>query len=429
MAHTTVRWGARRVRCITVLRTVVVGTVCALGAGGCGRDAPPAGPPAPGTASPPVPADRAARVPAGPSLRSPEALAQLLTDAVGPDRPDVQLRVVTASDGRLTLGVAAAPAAVLDKLWQAKQSPLTADAPDAAPLKACLERAVARLRSQPGVTDVMVQPIQADTVARQYIRLARTQVDRRRFDQAAKSLDRAEAVAPARWKDAPGWAPPVRSMDRTHARFRQLAMGMLAYHDDRTRYPSGVVSGRNRIGQATWLCAVLPYVGAEDVYHSYNFSRDYAHRSNTTATSRIVEAFLAPGQPMRRHRGGMAVSHFAGVLLEEMDEQNRTFILSVLGRNTRVRVRDIRDGTAQTLLAGQVDRLLPGWAEGDRTLRPIDNGINADPGRGFESPVPGGALFLFVDGHVRFLSDRIDPSVLRALATYNGNEAVDEDQY
>ena len=404
----------------------VAWTLCVLS--GCGREEPsPAPSRGPSSASPTAdPLGPSAVPPVMPSL---EALRDRLAQTVQSTTDGLHLRIAHAQDGHVVLAVTDAPLDVLEKLWQTKQDPLAADVPEAAALQASLRRVSQQFRSQPGVARVSVKPVEAQTVAAKCIRLARLEIDRRRFDQADTLLDRAERVAPAAWKTAPRWVASVRHMERTRARFKALAMSMLNYHDDRARYPSGVVSGKSRMGQATWLCAMLPYVGAERVYHTYNFSRDYAHPSNRTAIAQVVDAFLAPGRSERRHRGGMGVTHFAGVLLEEMDERHRTFILSVLGRNTCVRIRDIRDGTGHTLLAGQVDRMLPGWAEGDRTLRPIDKGINVDPGRGFESPVPGGALFLFVDGHVRFLGEQIDPSVLRALATYNGNETVDEDQY
>jgi prepilin-type processing-associated H-X9-DG protein len=38
---------------------------------------------------------------------------------------------------------------------------------------------------------------------------------------------------------------------------------------------------------------------------------------------------------------------------------------------------------------------------------------------------PGGANFLFADGHVRFLSYGVGDEVMRALATMNGGEVVD----
>lgn len=40
-------------------------------------------------------------------------------------------------------------------------------------------------------------------------------------------------------------------------------------------------------------------------------------------------------------------------------------------------------------------------------------------------PGSGGALFAMADGSVRFVSERVSPTVLKALATPDGGEAVD----
>ena len=45
---------------------------------------------------------------------------------------------------------------------------------------------------------------------------------------------------------------------------------------------------------------------------------------------------------------------------------------------------------------------------------------------GFRSQHPGGAHFLWGDGHITFLSEVIDEAVYRGLSTRAGGEMVDE---
>jgi len=54
-------------------------------------------------------------------------------------------------------------------------------------------------------------------------------------------------------------------------------------------------------------------------------------------------------------------------------------------------------------------------------------GINKSPD-GFGAPWSGGANFMLMDGSVRFLSNGIDPKVLRAPSTPVGGEKVDVDR-
>ena len=46
----------------------------------------------------------------------------------------------------------------------------------------------------------------------------------------------------------------------------------------------------------------------------------------------------------------------------------------------------------------------------------------------FGSEHPGGAQFVFCDGHVQFLSDIIDMGVYRALSTRSGGETIPADK-
>ena len=119
---------------------------------------------------------------------------------------------------------------------------------------------------------------------------------------------------------------------------------------------------------------------------------------------------------------------------------------------SRVRMRDVTDGSSLTLFVGEGtgnlgqedspmsagDPYHPTWAE----CFPADlqHGINGEntviggfymnpslpPGYGFSSYHEGGCHFLVVDGSVRFLSETMDDGLLQALGTRNGGEIVGE---
>jgi hypothetical protein len=84
------------------------------------------------------------------------------------------------------------------------------------------------------------------------------------------------------------------------------------------------------------------------------------------------------------------------------------------------------NGTANTLLIGEVNASFRRWGD-PANVRDPARGINRSP-YGFGGP-PGtnGALFGMADGSVRFVSERVSPAVLRALATPDGGEPVDLD--
>jgi prepilin-type processing-associated H-X9-DG protein len=125
-------------------------------------------------------------------------------------------------------------------------------------------------------------------------------------------------------------------------------------------------------------------------------------------------------------------------------------------RNSRTRMKDIRDGTSRTIMVvecggrplvfrdGRPDRNLSndqgiGWADSEGPFS-LD-GSNVDgslEGCGTEGncrfPLnrrndnepysfhPGGANFLFADGHVQFLDDAIPLRTLAALCTRNARD-------
>ncbi len=101
--------------------------------------------------------------------------------------------------------------------------------------------------------------------------------------------------------------------------------------------------------------------------------------------------------------------------------------------------RDIRDGLSNTAFAGEV--VQPDTWESSNIwnyaianadcLRSTHNALNTPPGEGtvyelhngaFASWHSGGGQFLFGDGHVSFVSDRIEIDLYRSLSTIDGSE-------
>jgi hypothetical protein len=86
--------------------------------------------------------------------------------------------------------------------------------------------------------------------------------------------------------------------------------------------------------------------------------------------------------------------------------------------------KEFTDGTANTLLVGEVNANFRPWGD-PANVRDPARGINRSA-YGFGGPPgSGGALFAMADGSVRFVSERVSPTALKALATPDGGESVD----
>ena len=119
--------------------------------------------------------------------------------------------------------------------------------------------------------------------------------------------------------------------------------------------------------------------------------------------------------------------------------------LGMYGRTFEI--KSVTDGTSSTMLIGEVSRGDGGdyrqwntWSFAARhlsSMRSTENPLNIPveivfhsnigTNGAFRSEHPGGGLFGFADGHVKFLRESINLPIYRALSTRNGEEVVDDD--
>lgn len=194
---------------------------------------------------------------------------------------------------------------------------------------------------------------------------------------------------------------------------KQLTLATHNYHDEKSRFPQSTfdVSGRPT---HSWITALLPFIEQERLYDTIDFDKPWDDPAQRDAFATRLEGLQNPGLGYSRNENGPAPSHYAA--------NGR-----VIGHRGRMRFEDLKDGTSQTILYGEVTHRIPAWGD-PLNWRDPAAGINQSPS-GFGSPYPGGGQFAFADGSVRFLPEDIDPEVLRALSTPAGGETVDRDDY
>lgn len=224
-----------------------------------------------------------------------------------------------------------------------------------------------------------------------------------------------------------------------------------------------------RVGTSA-LAMILPQMENQTLYDAFDFENgpwitDSANgpngrpwiESNAQAIGTSVPAYICPSDDSERFVSSSGVPVATGSFALCMGKNGPTFGIAsdtvkinnngVFYYKSKLRNGDIVDGLSNTFFAGEtIDNHTQGssnrWSVGSRhldTLRSTDNPLNTPSGTGvtvdlygysasgaFASLHPGGANFVFGDGHVVFISEGIDLESYRALSTREGIEVISE---
>ncbi|MEZ5943602.1 MAG: DUF1559 domain-containing protein [Planctomycetaceae bacterium] len=194
---------------------------------------------------------------------------------------------------------------------------------------------------------------------------------------------------------------------------KQVGLALHNYHDTYNSFPPGSVVKEDGTVSLAWQASILPFLEQNALFDQIEMGADWNGLENMSVRSTAVPVYLNPTQSDIMAQDGLPASHYAG---------NVNMFLE----NKCLRIRDIVDGTSNTVIVGEVTTGLKSW--GDPTnLRDPAAGLGATPNQfGLTRAAEGeGAQFLFVDGSVQFIDQNIDPEVLSALATPDGGEAID----
>jgi prepilin-type N-terminal cleavage/methylation domain-containing protein/prepilin-type processing-associated H-X9-DG protein len=249
---------------------------------------------------------------------------------------------------------------------------------------------------------------------------------------------------------------------------KQIGLGLHGYHAAYGCFPPGFTSKAastdgDSLGPGWgWAAHLLPHVEQDPLYRQVDFTKDIANAANTTARTTGVPIYLCPSDTPKAPTfqvvadgGGpittVAFANYAAVggvyeVTGYPDTNTGVFL-----RNSKYRVADVTDGTANTLFVierqstrspmttwtGAVTNSInppvnPAYDdEGPATLCLTNIGEAADgrtPNNKLDhvedasSRHVGGINALFGDGSVRFVRDSISPVTWSALGTRNGGE-------
>jgi prepilin-type processing-associated H-X9-DG protein len=190
---------------------------------------------------------------------------------------------------------------------------------------------------------------------------------------------------------------------------KQIALAFHNYHDVYGSVPPAYLPDENGQPMHSWRVLLLPFLEQEALYRMYDFSQPWDSPANAIVTNTVIPTYQCPSSPA----GGPTTSYMVIAGTGTVFEGSRAAAL-----------RDITDGTSNTLMVIEVPGVGNRWAEpvdldASNPLLPFARTGNV-PG----SFHPGGLNAAMCDGAVRFLSDGIAPSDFQALITRSGGERI-----
>jgi prepilin-type processing-associated H-X9-DG protein len=208
-----------------------------------------------------------------------------------------------------------------------------------------------------------------------------------------------------------------------------MGLALHNYHDVHGSLPQGThpnddLKTEKRL---SWLANILPFLDQAVLYKQIDFDEAWDSDANKELMKNGIPTLQNPGTIVETEpkHGSTHYVGIAGIGKNAASLPITDKNAGVFGYNRKTRFRDITDGTSNTLMVSEASKSFGAWgAGGVGTIRgfvkkPYINGPD-----GIGGPYNGGANILFCDGAVRFISEKIDATVLENLARMHDGNVV-----
>jgi prepilin-type processing-associated H-X9-DG protein len=217
-------------------------------------------------------------------------------------------------------------------------------------------------------------------------------------------------------------APPIAAAREAAERaqrlnlFKQLALALVNYESvhgvwvERASYDP---AGRPLL---SWRVHLLPYLDQQALYAEFHLDEPWDSPHNRQLIERMPVCYTDPNPEVRRAIGAGRTTFVAPVAAETLFP-----LRAALPDGKPLRIRDVKDGTSKTIaLVEVVPERAVVWT------KPEDWDVQlSQPLQGVQRTDRSGFTAVFCDGHVRYLTNDIDPQQLAAVLTRAGGERVD----
>jgi len=196
---------------------------------------------------------------------------------------------------------------------------------------------------------------------------------------------------------------------------KQIALAFHNYHDTYNTFPPAYIPDKDGNPMHSWRVLILPFLEQRALYQRYDFDEPWDSPNNLAITNTAIPAYTCPSHPPSGGAPGSPETNYMVIAGPG----------TVFDAAKAASMRDIADGTSNTILVVEVAGTGVNWAE------PVDLDAsnlqfpNVTPGTtGPDSYHPGGFNAALCDGSVRFLSETMARQVFDALVTKAGSEMI-----
>ncbi|RCS52650.1 DUF1559 domain-containing protein [Bremerella cremea] len=264
---------------------------------------------------------------------------------------------------------------------------------------------------------------------------------------------------------------------------KQLGLAMHNYHDTFGSFPSGYIATNtdHKTPLATgnpgwgWASLILPQMEQRNLADSINFRLSILDPSNQAARTTLMQAYSCPSDrapevfhihdESENELTELASANYVGCfgtteidVCEGLASGQKCMGTGMLDHNGRYGMKDVIDGTSNTMMIGErasplysdhvelstwVGAVSGGEEAAVRILGIADHPPNSQYHQhngssgghehqhldDFGSRHPAGTNFVFADGSVHLITETIDVAVYQALATRAGGEMVSGDAF
>ncbi|MCH9652347.1 MAG: DUF1559 domain-containing protein [Planctomycetes bacterium] len=189
---------------------------------------------------------------------------------------------------------------------------------------------------------------------------------------------------------------------------KQIGLAMHNYHDTYLVFPPGGTETTEGKPYHSWQTYIIPFMEQGRLYNQIDFDQPWTDPANQSLFQQEIPQYINPAIEEKVSPEGLGLSHYVGNKL-------------LLKTNGNMGIRNILDGTANTIMAIETGQNFKPWGDPTNIAEPA-----AIMGPGNKTSFRGGNQVLMSDGAVRFISENIDPAVLKALSTPDRGEVIGE---